>query len=331
MENFGLLTFKESLLLIDPDKFSIQTRSEVALVVAHEIAHQWFGNLVTMEWWTDLWLNEGFATWIEYLCIDHCFPDWNVWSLYATDHLCRAFTLDALKNSHPIEMEVGPPSEINQIFDSISYCKGSAVLRMLNDYVGTDCFIKGLNSYLEKFKFSNATSEDLWNQIDIASGRPVKNMMQTWTKVQGYPVVNVSMKINSSQETVLFLSQKKFYSFPETTNDEQLWNIPISISTRSSYPKIYKRFVLDTKEAEVNLGQLPEQDWIKLNADNIGFFKVFYSEDLLLKFYDSSSQMAQLASALDRFGIINDAFSFVSLFKCFLFKLIILLIKGFFW
>lgn len=329
MENFGLLTFKESLLLIDPDKFSIQTRSEVALVVAHEIAHQWFGNLVTMEWWTDLWLNEGFATWIEYLCIDYCFPDWNVWSLYATDHLYRAYNLDALKSSHPIEIEVGPPSEINQIFDSISYCKGSAILRMLNDYVGKDCFIKGLNSYLEKFKYSNATSEDLWNQIDMASDRPVKSMMQTWTKVQGYPVVHVSMKINSSNETILYLSQKKFYSFPAATNDTQLWNIPISLTIRSSYPKINKSFVLDTKEIEINLGPLPEQDWIKLNADNIGFFKVFYSKDLLNKFFNNSSQMVGLESALDRYGLINDAFSFVSLFLFFNIKLTILLIKGF--
>ncbi|RNA29937.1 puromycin-sensitive aminopeptidase [Brachionus plicatilis] len=301
----------ESLLLIDPKKFSVQTRSEVALVVAHEIAHQWFGNLVTMKWWTDLWLNEGFATWIEYLCIDFCFPNWNIWSLYATDHLYRAFNLDALKSSHPIEVDVGPPSEINQIFDSISYCKGSAILRMLNHYVGKDCFIKGLNNYLEKFKFSNATSDDLWDEIDLASKRSVKKMMQVWTKVQGYPVVYVSVKLGSNRETILSLSQKKFSANPEGSGDGQIWNIPISIVTRSSYPKIYTTLVLDKKENKVDLGEIPEQDWIKLNADNIGFFKVFYPHDMLQKFFAHSSDTSLLGSVLDRYGIINDAFSFV--------------------
>lgn len=314
MENFGLLTFKESLLLIDPKKFSIQTRSEVALVVAHEIAHQWFGNLVTMEWWTDLWLNEGFATWIEYLCIDHCFPDWNIWSLYATDHLYRAFNLDALKNSHPIEVNVGPPSEINQIFDSISYCKGSAVLRMLNNYVGKEFFTKGLNNYLEKFKFNNATSDDLWEQIDLASGRPVKKMMQAWTKEQGYPVVYAYTKLGSNGEKILCLSQKKFYAYPDEKNSQQIWNIPLSIIIKSSYPEIFKSLVFDKKEMEVDLGQVKDQDWIKLNANNIGFFKVFYSPEMLIKFFNNMTCECELGSALDRYGLINDAFSFVILF-----------------
>ncbi|CAF0941231.1 unnamed protein product [Brachionus calyciflorus] len=313
MENFGLLTFKESLLLIDQSNFSVQTRAEVALVVAHEIAHQWFGNIVTMEWWTDLWLNEGFATWIEYLCIDYCFPDWNIWNLYATDHLYRAFNLDGLKSSHPIEVNVGLPSEINQIFDSISYCKGSAVLRMLNDYVGKDAFIKGLQNYLQKFEFRNATSEDLWNEIDYASNKSVKQMMQAWTKEQGYPVVYASSRLDQNKNTILILEQEQFYNCPleKTEHNDKIWNIPISIVIKSSFPNIFKAFLLDKKICEFELGKIEDDEWIKINADNIGFYKVNYSKELFDRFFRNLDDTIKLGSSLDRYGLINDAFSFV--------------------
>jgi aminopeptidase N len=136
-------------------------------------------------------LNEGFATWIQYICVNYCFPEWKIWNYYAVNHLASAFDLDSLKSSHPIEVEIGAPTEITQIFDDISYCKGSAVLRMLNDYVGEANFCKGLHNYLDKHRFKNAVSEDLWTEIDAASNKPVKSLMQVWTKKQGYPVVEV--------------------------------------------------------------------------------------------------------------------------------------------
>ncbi len=138
-----------------------------------------------------MWLNEGFATWIEYICINFCFPEWQIWNFYAVEHLFRAYELDSLKSSHPVEVEIRAPTEIAQVFDSISYCKGSAVLRMLNDYVGEESFSKGLHNYLDRFRFKNAVSNDLWSEIDSASNKPVKNLMQVWTKKKGFPVVEV--------------------------------------------------------------------------------------------------------------------------------------------
>lgn len=198
MENWGLLTFKEALILIDPNNFTVQSKAEVALIVSHEIAHQWFGNIVTMEWWTHLWLNEGFATWIEYLSVDHCLPEWNIWNYYAVDHLLRAFELDSLANSHPIEVEVGNPDEINQIFDSISYCKGSGIIRMLNDYIGNEDFVKGLQSYLKKYQYKNATTDNLWAELSISSKKDISTLMNNWTKNSGYPLITVKLRFNSA-------------------------------------------------------------------------------------------------------------------------------------
>ena len=147
--------------------------------------------LMLQEWWTHLWLNEGFATWIEYLSVDFCLPEWNIWNYYAVDHLLRAFELDSLANSHPIEVEVGNPDEINQIFDSISYCKGSGIIRMLNDYIGNASFVKGLQSYLKKYQYKNATTDNLWTELSISSEMDIGALMNTWTKNSGYPLITV--------------------------------------------------------------------------------------------------------------------------------------------
>jgi puromycin-sensitive aminopeptidase len=136
MENWGLVTYRESYLLFDPSNSSLQSKQTVALIVGHELAHQWFGNLVTMEWWTHLWLNEGFATWIEYLCVDHCLPELDIWTQFVNSDYCRALDLDSLKNSHPIEVTVGSPAETDEIFDAISYSKGASTIRMLHNYIG---------------------------------------------------------------------------------------------------------------------------------------------------------------------------------------------------
>jgi aminopeptidase 2 len=123
--------------------------------------------------------------------VNYCYPSWNIWNYYAADHLLRAFDLDSLKSSHPIEVEVGPPSEVFQIFDSISYCKGSAIIRMIDSFIGSECFINGLQSYLKKLKYKNATTNDLWEELNRSSGKDVKSLMQNWTKITGYPVINV--------------------------------------------------------------------------------------------------------------------------------------------
>src|SRR6185369_11319931 len=144
MENWGCITFREHALLVDPNHTSLGSKQYVALVVAHELAHQWFGNLVTMRWWSDLWLNEGFASWIEYLAVDHLFPEWQMWTQFVVDEQQQALKMDALEHTHPIEVPVYHPDEIRTIFDAISYSKGASVIHMLHDYLGADMFREGL-------------------------------------------------------------------------------------------------------------------------------------------------------------------------------------------
>lgn len=144
MENWGLITYRETFVLVDPDNTSLIRKQSIALTVGHEIAHQWFGNLVTMEWWTHLWLNEGYASFVEFLCVDHLFPEYDIWTQFVTDMYTRALELDALQNSHPIEVEVGHPTEIDEIFDEISYNKGASLIRMLHNYLGEEAFREGM-------------------------------------------------------------------------------------------------------------------------------------------------------------------------------------------
>ncbi|KAG8140073.1 hypothetical protein E2320_002801 [Naja naja] len=209
MENWGLVTYRETALLIDPKNSCSSSRQWVALVVGHELAHQWFGNLVTMEWWTHLWLNEGFASWIEYLCVDHCFPEYDIWTQFVSADYTRAQELDALDNSHPIEVNVGHPSEVDEIFDAISYSKGASVIRMLHDYIGDEDFRKGMHLYLTKFQHKNASTEDLWGSLEDASGKPIAAVMNTWTKQMGFPLVYIEGE-QQEDNKVLKLVQKKF-------------------------------------------------------------------------------------------------------------------------
>ncbi|KAF6036203.1 NPEPPS [Bugula neritina] len=209
MENWGLVTYRETALLVDPKNSASSAKQRVALVVGHELAHQWFGNLVTMEWWTHLWLNEGFASFIEYLCVDFCFPEFDIWTQFVKQDLAEALELDALRNSHPIEVPVGHPAEVDEIFDAISYCKGASVIRMLHSWIGDEAFRKGLHQYLNKFAYKNAFTEDLWEALVESSGKPVGEVMSTWTSQMGYPVLQVDER-KEGDKRVLTITQSKF-------------------------------------------------------------------------------------------------------------------------
>ncbi|CAF4714565.1 unnamed protein product, partial [Rotaria sp. Silwood2] len=181
MENWGLVTYRETTRLIDPEFSSMESRQLVAIDVAHELAHQWFGNLVTMDWWTDLWLNEGFASWIQYLAVDKCYPEFDIWTQFVADTFAPFLVSDALKSSHPIEIPIGHPNEIEEIFDEISYSKGSSVIRMLHDYIGDDTFRKGLHNYLKEYSYKNTVTVNLWSHLSKASNKPVNEVMSSWT------------------------------------------------------------------------------------------------------------------------------------------------------
>lgn len=249
------------------------------------------------------------------MCVDALFPAWNVWNLYSSDHLFRAYNLDALTSSHAIEVPVESPADINQIFDSISYCKGSSVLRMLNDYMGSDLFVNGLRAYLKRFKFGNATSNDLWDEMDKAAGPSmnVKRLMQVWTKEKGYPVVKVSRRVDSvSKHTVLTLEQSQFSPSMGVDDHKQvIWNIPISVVTKSTSSSPV-RALMETKRHEIDLGVVPETDWIKLNNSCVGFYLVDYSNELFQRLVDDGLSPAdQFGTPLDRFELIVEAFSLV--------------------
>src|SRR3989344_5361084 len=206
MENWGAVTYRESALLVDEAHSSIGNKQWVGLLAADELAHLWFGDLVTMEWWTHLWLNEGFASYIESLAVDKLFPSWDIWTQFSTDDTGRALRLDALKTTHPIEVEMHHPDEIGEIFDEVSYSKGASLIRMLAEYLGEKDFRDGLRHYLKKHSYQNTSTLHLWQAFEKVSGEPVSKMMHNWTSKPGYPMVKVKSDLS--------LSQERFFSNP---------------------------------------------------------------------------------------------------------------------
>lgn len=298
MENWGAVTYRETIL-VDDVSTSLANRQWVAIVVAHELAHQWFGNLVTMEWWTDLWLNEGFASYIEYLAVDKLFPEWHMWSQFLLADHGPALRLDALLHTHPIEVEVHHPSEIGEIFDEVSYSKGASVIRMLAEYLGPKNFRDGLRHYLKLHSFRNTNTVDLWDSFEKVSKLPVRKMMQNWTRMPGYPLVSVEADAKR-----LKLSQERFFVSPlsaKKAEKAQTWMIPVSVKTEKGTGK--PELVAKAKTAI----SLPSGAWAKLNAEETGLFRTRYDNGMLL------ALRAPIASKelgpLDRFGIIRDLFA----------------------
>ncbi|CAD6245000.1 unnamed protein product [Miscanthus lutarioriparius] len=307
MENYGLVTYRDTALLYDELLSSASNKQQVAITVAHELAHQWFGNLVTMEWWTHLWLNEGFASWVSYLAVESLFPEWNNWTQFL-DETTSGLKLDALVESHPIEVKVNHASEIDAIFDSISYDKGASVIRMLQSYLGAVRFQKALASYIKKYAYSNAKTEDLWAVLEEESGEPVKDLMTTWTKQQGYPVIYA--KINGHD---LELEQAQFLS--DGSSGPGMWIVPVT-SCCGSYDA-QKKFLLKDKTDKINIeefvasqsadGEKNQNIWIKLNIDQTGFYRVKYDDELAAGLVNAIK--AKLLSLMDKIGIVEDSYA----------------------
>ena len=295
MENWGCITFREQCMLVDPVNTSLPTKQYVAMVVAHELAHQWFGNLVTMRWWTDLWLNEGFASWIEYLVTDHNFPEWQMWTQFVVDEQQQALKLDALENTHPIEVIIHHPDEIRTIFDAISYSKGSSVIHMLEQYLGADTFRDGLRVYLKKHAYGNTDTVDLWAALEEVSQLPVKDFMQTWTSQPGFPIVYAEVT-----EHELKVNQERFLLNRENTTlkSTSVWPVPLLPSSLLSSSLMPKR------SYEVPL-QDAESPFL-LNAGRSGFYRTAYDAEHLA----SVAQAIEKGnlSEVDRMGILSDAF-----------------------
>lgn len=233
MENWGLVTYREIALLSDPENSSIDQRQHVALVVAHELAHQWFGNLVTMEWWNDLWLNESFANMMEYLAIDALHPDWNIWFRAITHETVIALRRDSMDGVQSVQVPVNHPDEISTLFDgAIVYAKGGRLMRMVQYYIGDDAFRAGLKQYFADHAYKNTVGNDLWQALEAASGKKITTIMNTWISQPGYPVVSVTR-----DDEHVTLTQKQFFIGPHQPSDRQ-WPIPLDADDNGA-PKLF--------------------------------------------------------------------------------------------
>ncbi len=226
MENWGLITYREMALLADPATTSISSKHYIATVIAHEVSHQWFGNLVTMKWWNNLWLNESFATLMEYIAIDALYPDWNIWQNFATVETVMALRRDSLEGVQAVQVDVHHPDEISTLFDgAIVYAKGARLMRMLEEYIGPEAFRAGLKNYFSEYAYGNTEGDDLWQALGDASGKDITALMNTWISQPGYPVLHVSRSENDIR-----LKQEQFFIGAHSQSDK-LWPIPLNASS----------------------------------------------------------------------------------------------------
>ena len=287
MENWGLITYRESCLLADPELTPESSRRFIATVIAHELSHQWFGNLVTMQWWNDLWLNESFANMMEYVAIDALQPNWHMWEDFATNEVTATLRRDSLDGVQSVQADVNHPDEISTLFDpAIVYAKGGRLLVMVRKLIGEEAFRAGLKSYFEKFAYKNTVGNDLWQELESASGQPIVNLMNTWISQPGLPVISVSTSHNAA-----ILSQERFF-IGEHQPSDALWPIPLF----ANQPLDVK--ILDQKETTVSI-----EKPLQLNCGLSAHFVTKYDEstrEYLLK------NITELPT-LDKICILQDA------------------------
>lgn len=313
MENWGAITYRETALLYDPNNSAAQAKQRILEVVAHEMAHMWFGDLVTMEWWDDLWLNESFASWMGDKTVDYLYPEWEMWTQFVSHDTNAALGLDGLRNSHSIEAQVDDPAEIRELFDAISYSKGGSVLRMLEDYVGPETFRQGLHSYLMDHAYGNARGMHLWESINAATtianaGQPVAvtDLMEAWIKQVGYPLITAEIDPAAHPSSITVGQSRFLYDNLLVPNaDSTVWPVPMSV--RQSQSDDVTKVVIANKAGHIPMSTAGS--WVKLNAGQTGFFRVSYSEK------DWSGLASAIANqelpAVDRLGLQNDAYALV--------------------
>ena len=301
MENWGLITYRTTAILFDEHSSDAKYRKRIAYVVAHELAHQWFGNLVTMDWWNELWLNESFATWVGYLATNHFHPEWDEWAQFTFDAKSAAFNIDGLRSSHPIEVPVRNAIEVEQIFDAISYYKGSSVIRMLSNFLGVQPFLNGVADYLKGNTYGNATTGDLWTALSKASGKDVKAFMDPWVTKVGFPVLTVA-----EEPGQISVRQSRFLlgGGVEPEDDQTVWWVPLNMKSSPQATKV------DTSALSQKGDTIRDIDekFYKLNTDATGFYRTNYPPDRLTKLGAAREQL----SAPDRIGLVADAAALAS-------------------
>src|SRR3989338_1323203 len=295
MENWGAITFRETALLFYEGKSSQATKQRIAEVVAHELVHQWFGNLVTMKWWDDLWLNESFATYIAYKALDHYWPEWDIWSDYLTNTVFTGMAIDSLRSSHPIKAEVKNTKDIDELFDEIAYDKGGSILRMLNGYLGEKNFQIGLAAYIKEFKYQNAQGSDLWQKLQETGNEPITNIMEKFIGQVGFPKITVGKKGRK-----LIFQQKRFLLFENKDSQKMVWPVPVNLQYQKNS---VLRFLLKKEESVVESPQTTSI--MNINHDYSSFFISDYPDDVFKQFINNQS----IFGTRDKLGFAHDLYS----------------------
>jgi puromycin-sensitive aminopeptidase len=303
MENLGAITFRETALLVDETAASHAELERVADVVAHENAHMWFGDLVTMSWWNGIWLNEAFATFMEMLAVDAWKPEWQRWATFGVSR-AAALSLDGLHSTRPIEFPVTSPRDADAMFDVLTYEKGASVLRMLEQYLGPEVFRAGVRDYLQTHKLANADTGDLWAALGRAAHQPIPAVMDGWIFRPGYPVVTVSRDAGGH----LVLAQQRFNYLraplpPAAPEPEQPWQVPIQLRVHGRGGTVEERVLLAGGEARLRLGDA--SDAVVANAGGHGFYRVRYAADLL----EALLKRLDVLAPIERFNLVNDAWA----------------------
>ncbi|XP_043267317.1 endoplasmic reticulum aminopeptidase 2-like isoform X2 [Venturia canescens] len=312
MENWGLITYRETSILYDPQETSTGAHELVAVVIAHELAHQWFGNLVTMKWWNDIWLNEGAASFFEYKGVNSVSPEWNMMDQFVLDQTQSGLVLDALATSHPISVPVKDPAEIGAIFDTISYSKGASILYMLEGFLCEDIFKKGLNDYLNIHAYGSADNKDLWSVFTKRANNTfdVKAIMETWTQQTGFPLITISREGN-----VITATQKRFLLSPQENGTELLqpkspfnykWYVPLSYYTDKEPEKLHNVWM---NMSDVTFEISENVEYIKCNINQSGFYRVAYPEDMWNVIIETLMKNHTKFSPVDRANLIDDSFT----------------------
>ena len=306
MENAGAITFREVALLLDPATAPLSMQKRVAEVITHELAHQWFGNLVTMVWWDDLWLNEAFATWMAYKVVDQWRPDWRVWMDFEVGK-GAALHLDALKSSHPIRAEIRNAEEAGEAFDAITYEKGGAILRMIEAWLGADSFRDGIRLYMRRHREANATADNLWGALAESSGQPILELANGWIRRTGYPLVELAEKGGT-----ITLKQRRFFSDPEAREEgiATRWLVPVVLRYRDRTGVKEQRVLLGPDNdgvLEVNPGADGPVEWILANAGARGFYRASYEPESLRRLIAGLPDL----EAEERMSLVSDQWALV--------------------
>lgn len=302
MENLGCVTFRETALLVDPDTATQPELQRVVDVIAHELAHMWFGDLVTMQWWNGIWLNEAFATFMEMKATDAYRPDWQRWTDFGLSRTA-AFDVDSLDSTRPIEFEVLSPTDAEAMFDVLTYEKGAAVVRMLEQFLGESQFRQGIRQYIQQHAYGNTETSDLWDALESASGEPVRRTMESWIFQGGYPVVAVK----SLADEVITVEQSRFgYG---SSSDDGRWSIPLRVRVATPNGPHETRVLLEDRSTTIALpagAQVSGHDVINLNVDSSGFYRAQLPDAIL---DDVTANGPKGLSPIERYSLIDDAWA----------------------